>query len=56
MFYDQRVIDIPDGLPKWGGMEKVSELVADTPADMVKELTLQREKEKEEKKQNGEDK
>jgi len=37
MFYNQRVIDIPDGLPKWDGINGQSNLVADSPADLVKE-------------------
>jgi hypothetical protein len=36
MFYEQRVVDIPDGLPKWSGMAKTSELIADSPSEAVK--------------------
>lgn len=36
MFYSDRVVDIPDGLPKWSGMNGSSELIEDSPAEMVK--------------------
>jgi hypothetical protein len=36
MFYEQRVVDIPDGVPKWSGMTKTSELIADSPSEAVK--------------------
>jgi hypothetical protein len=29
MFYGQRVVDVPDGLPKWDGLNDVSNLIAD---------------------------
>jgi hypothetical protein len=38
MFYSQRVIDIPDGLPKWDGINKDSKLIEDSPADLVREM------------------
>lgn len=31
MFYPRRVVDIPDGKPKWSGINGDSELIADTP-------------------------
>jgi len=31
MFYDQRVVDIPDGKPKWTGINDKSELIEDSP-------------------------
>lgn len=31
MFYDQRVVDIPDGKPKWTGINDQSELIEDSP-------------------------
>jgi hypothetical protein len=37
MFYSQRVLDIPDGKPKWSGMSGQSDLIADSP-DSAKEL------------------
>jgi hypothetical protein len=36
MFYEQRVVDIPDGLPKWSGMSGKSDLIGDSPAEDVK--------------------
>jgi len=36
MFYEQRVVDIPDGLPKWSGMSGKSDLIADSPEEDVK--------------------
>lgn len=46
MFYGQRCIDIPDGLPKWTGLNKDSDLIEDSPPEQIKELTRQREKER----------
>jgi hypothetical protein len=48
MFYRERVIDIPDGLPKWSGMKDKSELVEDSPEEAVKEYERRKLKEKEE--------
>lgn len=42
MFYSQRVMDIPDGLPKWSGMNKVSELIEDSPVEMMRDLERER--------------
>ena len=47
MFYSERVIDIPDGLPKWTGLNGSSDLIEDSPADMVKELKQKRKHEDE---------
>jgi hypothetical protein len=52
MFYEQRVVDIPDGLPKWSGMAKTSELIADSPSEAVKKRKREIEEGKEGK--NGE--
>ena len=49
MFYKQRVVDIPDGLPKWSGMSKESELIADSPPEEVKKRKREMEEE-----ENGE--
>lgn len=43
-----------DGLPKWTGINDTSDLIEDSPKEMVKELEKKREKEASEKKQNGE--
>jgi hypothetical protein len=37
MFYGERVIDIPDGLPKWDGISGKSNLIEDSPVELVKE-------------------
>lgn len=42
IFYSQRVMDIPDGIPKWTKIDKTSELIEDSPPEMVKELERQR--------------
>jgi len=47
MFYEKRVVDIPDGLPKWSGMQGNSDLIEDSPAEDVKKR--KREIEEEEK-------
>jgi len=54
MFYEQRVVDIPDGLPKWNGMQGKSELIEDSPVEEVKKR--KREIEEEEKKDEREGK
>ena len=43
MFYDRRVVDIPDGKPKWTGLNNQSDLIEDSPPD------LKRKREKEDK-------
>ncbi|KXS96734.1 hypothetical protein AC578_9014 [Pseudocercospora eumusae] len=48
MFYGQRVMDIPDGLPKWTGLNEDSDLIEDSPPDMVKELERKRMKDQKE--------
>jgi hypothetical protein len=49
MFYTQRIVDIPDGLPKWSGMSGESELIADSPAEEVKKRKREMEQESKEK-------
>ncbi len=49
MFYTQRILDIPDGLPKWSGMQGESELIADSPAEEVKKRKREMEQEGKEK-------
>ncbi len=61
MFYGSRVVDIPDGKPKWTGLDKQSDLIEDSPQEAINELKRKREEEKEEEeerksKSNGEDK
>lgn len=52
-------MDVPDGLPKWTGLNDTSELIEDSPPEQVQELERKREKErakrrKTEKDENGE--
>ena len=42
MFYSQRCLDIPDGLPKWSGLNNDSDLIEDSPPEKVKELARKR--------------
>ena len=53
MFYTQRVVDIPDGKPKWTGINNESELIEDSPKDLKRKRDSDIEKEKEEAKQEG---
>lgn len=56
MFYKERVIDVPDGLPKWSGMKEDSELIEDSPQEVVQEYErkkLRDTKEEEEEKKKG---
>ena len=58
MFYEQRVMDIPDGLPKWTGLSGSSELIEDSPKEAVQERERAREEErkkKAEEEKNGKD-
>ena len=48
MFYDNRVVDINDGLPKWSGMQGESDLIADSPAEDVKKRKREVEEEERE--------
>jgi hypothetical protein len=46
MFYEQRVVDVPDGLPKWAGMSGASELIADSPPEAVEKRRREVEEER----------
>jgi hypothetical protein len=35
MFYSQRLLDIPDGKPKWSGLSGESELIEDSPSEAM---------------------
>ena len=37
-------MDIPDGIPKWTKIDKTSDLIEDSPPEMVQELERQRKK------------
>jgi len=54
MFYGKRLLDIPDGLPKWSGMSGSSDLIEDSPPEEVKKRKREIEEEaKEEQKEKG---
>lgn len=43
MFYPRRVLDIPDGKPKWSGISGESELIEDSPKEAKEDLKRKRE-------------
>ncbi|KAI4183838.1 MAG: hypothetical protein L6R41_005161 [Letrouitia leprolyta] len=49
MFYPRRVLDIPDGKPKWTGINGQSDLIEDTPQEAINELKRKRQEEEENK-------
>lgn len=49
MFYEKRVLDVRDGLPKWSGLSGKSELIEDSPEEEVRK----RKREIEEEERNG---
>ena len=56
MFYGQRVIDVPDGLPKWTGLNQGSDLIEDSPPELVREVQRRQEEERKERFEKGENK
>ena len=52
MFYEQRLVDIPDGLPKWSGMSGTSDLIDDSPPEAVKKRKREIEEEGKKEKEN----
>ena len=52
MFYEQRLVDIPDGLPKWSGMSGTSDLIADSSLEVVKKRKREIEEEGRQGKEN----
>ncbi|MCJ1409495.1 hypothetical protein MMC19_003576 [Ptychographa xylographoides] len=46
MFYSHRVVDIPDGKPKWSGMQNDSDLIEDTPKDLKRKRAEETEEQK----------
>ena len=55
MFYGRRVLDIPDGKPKWSGINNQSDLIEDSPPDLKrKREETAEETEKEKKVEKGE--
>lgn len=53
MFYGQRVVDVPDGLPKWSGLNEESDLIEDSPPEMVRKTERNREMKRQEKSKSG---
>ncbi|KAK3112550.1 hypothetical protein LTR53_011061 [Teratosphaeriaceae sp. CCFEE 6253] len=49
-----RVMDIPDGLPKWSGLNDSSALIEDSPPERVREFERKREEERKKKFEKGE--
>jgi hypothetical protein len=43
MFYDYRVVEIRDNLPKWGGMSGSSQLIEDSPVEMIEKQNREKE-------------
>lgn len=56
MFYGARVMDIPDGLPKWDGLSQGSNLIEDSPPELVREYERKREAERNKRVEKGENK
>jgi len=58
MFYEQRVMDIPDGLPKWSGINEGedSHLIEDSPPEEVKAYERKRAAEQKKRVDEGENK
>ncbi|TVY18151.1 hypothetical protein LARI1_G003653 [Lachnellula arida] len=58
MFYGSRLVDVKDGLPKWTGLDGKSELIEDSPVEMVRKRKREIEEEEagEEGKGEGEEK
>ena len=52
IFYGQRCVDVPDGLPKWEEMDEKSNLIADSPEEAIKKRKRDEAEEKE-KEKNG---
>jgi hypothetical protein len=56
MFYGQRVMDVPDGLPKWAGLNNESNLIEDSPPDLLREHERKREEERTQRFEKGQNK
>lgn len=55
MFYGERVMDIPDGLPKWTGLNNDSDLIEDSPPELVRKRKQEQAKEKNKKAKKGDE-
>ncbi|CZR69030.1 uncharacterized protein PAC_18931 [Phialocephala subalpina] len=47
MFYSKRLVNIPDGLPKWSEMQNKSDLIEDSPPEAIKKRKREVEEEEE---------
>ncbi|RAL61579.1 hypothetical protein DID88_009618 [Monilinia fructigena] len=57
MFYSQRLVDLPDGLPKWTGLNDKSDLIEDSPPEAIQKRKREKEEEaKEEEEGKGQGK
>lgn len=54
MFYGERAIDVPDGLPKWEGMKDKSELIEDSPEEAKEAYEKKKKEDKEMEDKEGE--
>jgi hypothetical protein len=54
IFYSQRVVDIPDGLPKWSEANDKSDLIEDSPAKAIKDYKKKQKEDKEKEEKNVE--
>ena len=52
MFYEQRLLDIPDGKPKWSRLSGQSELIEDSPPGEVKKRKREIEEEQRKEEEN----
>ena len=49
-------MDIPDGLPKWSGLDNDSDLIEDSPPELVKERERKREEHRDKRFKEGKNK
>jgi len=56
MFYEKRVVDIPDGKPKWSGINGESDLIEDSPKNLIRKRKREMEDEDEQKETNEDSK
>lgn len=54
MFYSQRLVDLPDGLPKWTGLNDKSDLIEDSPPEAIQKRKREKEEEEKEEKEKEE--
>ncbi|KAI9647498.1 hypothetical protein NHQ30_003883 [Ciborinia camelliae] len=54
MFYSNRIVDIPDGLPKWTGLNDKSDLIEDSPPEAIQKRKREEEEGEKEKEEGNE--